>query len=178
MITVFRLDTEAHTITQTQTIKTSVKLKAEIAMGEDFIAGCCELKKIHVWDRHTKQKTQSSLCDVEEDDEVGLIDIIYPTQMFCHGHMLVTTSHLGASLCIWNMKTGLLLKRYNHAEDERFVDMLPFGCDATSMAYSKPLNCHICMCGYINAWAFPTNSEQARIALLAREREEEGRRRS
>ena len=172
-ITVWTLDTEADDIIQAHTIGTSVILR-EVVLGEDFIVGSCGRKMIHVWDRHTGEKTQDLLCDIEEDDDqLSPIDIIHHLRMSFHGHILVTTSHIGVAICIWNVKTGRLLKRYNDADEGRRVDMLPDGIDATSMAYVKPLNGYICASGYLDIWTFPTNQQQYDKADMIRDREEE-----
>lgn len=172
-ITVWTLDTEADDIIQAQTIGTRVILR-EVVLGEDFIVGSCGRKMIHVWDRHTEEKTQDLLCDIEEDDDqLSPIDINYHLQLSFHGHILVTTSHIGVAICIWNVKTGSLLKRLNNADEERRVDMLPDGIDATSMAYVKPLNGYICTSGYLDVWVFPTNQQQYDKADMIQDREKE-----
>ncbi len=172
VIAVWTLDTEADDIIQAQTIGTSVILK-EVVLGDDFIVGSCGRKMIHVWDRHTGEKTQDLLCDIEEDDQLSPIDMIYPLRMSFHGHILVTTSHIGVAICIWNVKTGSLLKRHNNADERGRVDMLPDGIDAASMAYVKPLNGYICASGYLDIWIFPTNQQQYDKADMIRDREEE-----
>ena len=174
-ISIFQIDPENHSISQTQTFETDMKLN-DVVMNEDFIAGSCELKKIHVWDRHTKQKTQSSLCDVKEEDQLDSGIIFCPPHMSCHGNILVATSHIGACICIWDLRAGKLLARHNEAEEERWTDLLPDGVDATSMAYSKPLNCYICTCGTFHMWSFPMNQQQMADAMIIREREDEVRR--
>ena len=171
-ITVWGFNAEADTMSRTKTFDSDIVLK-KIVFGEDFIVGSCKLKKLHIWDRHTGQKTQDFLCDIEEDDQLSPNDIIYPLHMSCHGHILVTTSHIGCAICIWNIKTGQLLKRCNNADEERFVDMLPDGTDATSMAYLKPLNGYICATGYLHIWTFPTNQQQSDTAIMIRDREED-----
>ena len=183
-ITIWKLDVEADTITRTQAIRPEFKLN-ETVLGEDFIAGSCELKKIHVWDRHNKHKTQSFLCDVEEDDELDLHDIIYPLHMVFHGHMLVTTSYVGDAICVWNMKTGQLLKRhyYDYDQMEIVVEMVNDTLnlnenddETTSMAYLKPLNSYLCMNGSLDVWTFPTNQEQKDTAMMISKRAEDLRR--
>ena len=69
------------------------------------------------------------------------------------------------------MKTGQLLKRYNHAYDEGPTEMLPNGNDATSMVYLEKLNAFLCMAGVMNVWAFPTNNRQRDMANSIRRRE-------
>ena len=171
-ISVWSFNADSHSCTaRTQTIEAGVQLN-DVALSEDFIAGSSADKKIHVWDRHTGEKKPFVLCDASEEEELDCVDIIYPVRMSCHGHMLVSTSHLGCAICIWNIKTGQLLKRYNDADEERRVDMLPDGEDVMSMAYLKQLNAYICADGYLNIWTFPTNQTQYDTAVMIRNREE------
>ena len=141
-ISVWHFDADAdNNISLLQTIEAGIELRA-VALAEDYVVGASKDKKIHVWDRHTKEKKWDGLCDIaDEDDQLEDYDIIYPLHLSCHGHMLITTSHFGCALCVWNMKTGRLEKRYNDADEERVVDMLP------SMVYLKHLNGFLCMTG-------------------------------
>jgi len=159
-----------------------------VALAEDYIVACSHDKKVHIWNRNTGGKMVyttpgteqvDALCDheLDEDDEEILIEeAIYPLHFSCHGHILVSTSHIGCAICIWNMKTGQLLGRYNNADEERHVDMLPGGVDATDMTYLEQLNAFLCMTGFMNIWSFPTNRRQSDYAVSIREREEMVRR--
>lgn len=169
-LSAWSLDAEVDRLSQTLTIQPGVKL-ADVAMAEDFIVGSSNNKKIHVWDRHTSEKKPFILCDVEEEDQLEENECIHPLRMSCHGHMLVTASHLGCALCVWNLKTGKLLKKYNDAVEARRVDMLPDGFDVTSMAYLKHLNGFICASGYLDVWTFPMSQSQKEMALTIRRRE-------
>lgn len=174
-LSTWSLDAEADCVSRTLTIQAGVEL-GDVAMGEDFIVGSSRDKKIHVWERHTSEKKPFILCDVEEDDQLGEEDCIFPLRMSCHGHMLVTASHLGCALCVWNIKTGQLLNKYNDADEERRADMLPDGCDVTSMAYLKHLNGFICASGYLDVWVFPMSQSQKENALMILRREDNVRR--
>jgi hypothetical protein len=171
-ISVWGLDALANQITRTQYIEARIGLE-NVAMSEDFIVGASKDKKMHVWNRHTKEKLPYILCDVDEEDELDDDDIISPICMSIHGHILVANSHLGAALCIWNVKTGQLLRKYNDAVEEGRTDLLPDGPDASSMAYLKQLNGFILTTGYLNVWAFPTNQVQKDKVLAIRTREED-----
>lgn len=70
------------------------------------------------------------------------------------------------------MKTGKLLKRYNNAEKEWYVDMLPDGIDAVDMIHLEHLNAFLCMTSNMNIWSFPTNKKQSLSATSIRRREE------
>lgn len=169
-ISIWRLDAESDVLTQVQTIEVGIGLTA-LALADNYVAGSSKDKKIHIWDRQTEQKIWSSLCDVGEEDELGEDDCIYPILLSCHGHMLVTTSHIGCVLCVWNMKTGRLLKRHNDAD--QYVDLLPDGTDVTSMTFLNELNGFLCTTGYMQIWVFPTSSDQRNMALEIRRREDD-----
>ena len=77
-------------------------------------------------------------------DEI-LEGTVHPIFFSCHGHILVSTSFVGCAICIWDMKTGELLKRYNNAEEERYTNLLPDGNDATDMTYLESLNAFLCI---------------------------------
>ena len=81
---------------------------------------------------------------------------VRPLSFSCHGNILVSTSRIGWAVCIWDMKTGELLKRH----------MLPDGTsDVTDMVHLKKLNAFICMnAGYESMLAFPANQRQYEMA--------------
>ena len=143
-----------------------------VALTEAFVIGTSEDKKIHIWSRRTGELLHENLCDVEEQDEVDAGDIFHSLPLSCHGNIMVTTSHKGCALCVWDMKKGELLKRYNHAEEEMNVNMLPEGTDCTDMTYLEPLNGFVCVAGNMNVWAFPVNKRQAEMAQSIKRREE------
>ena len=172
-ISVWHFDADADIISLTQTIEAGIELLS-VALADDYVVGASKDKKLHIWNRHTKEKKWDGLCDIkDEDDQLDDVDIIWPLHLSCHGHMLITTSHIGCALCVWNMKTGRLEKRHNDADEERVVDMLPDGIDVTSMAYLKQLNGFLCMTGYMHIWTFPTNARQKQMVDSIRRREED-----
>lgn len=170
-ICVWKFDVGTGNASLTQTIVTTDLCINNVSLADDYIVASSDDKKLHIWNRTTGEKLLI-LCDVDEEDELDMDDIIYPLSMSCHGHILVSTSHQGCALCVWNMNTGELLKRYIDADEERHVDMLPDGIDATDMAYLEHLNAFLCMTGFMNIWAFPTNKRQSDMAKSIRRREE------
>jgi len=170
---IYHLDTETDRLSLTLRIHPGILLSA-VSLSDDFVIGCSKNKKIHVWDRHSSQKKPFILCDVEEDKELGNWNIIHPLHLSCCGHMLVSTSHLGCALCVWNISTGELLRKYNHAEEDRYVDLISDGgMDVCSMVHLKQLNAYLCTDGYMNIWSFPTNQSQRNMALSIRRREDD-----
>ena len=81
--------------------------------------------------------------------------------MSIHGRILVTTSHIGCAICIWDMKKGQLLKRHEYNwEDE----------EPTAMVYLKHMNGYLCSIGFpttgcLKTWSFPTNQMQSEKAV-------------
>jgi len=117
------------------------------------------------------------LCDVGVDDELSQNELlVHPLSLSCHGHILVSTSHIGCAVCIWDMKTGKLLKRHNEAKEQGVVKMLneEGGKDVTDIVHLKKLNAFICTGEYENIWAFPINRRQLDMATSINESESEG----
>ena len=171
-IQIWRLDVEQSKAIRTNTLGVVDELSiAHVAISDDFVVASCEMKKIHIWDRRTETKIHT-LCDVNEDEQLEPEEIVYPLCMKIYGgFFLVSASHLGNALCIWNMRTGELMRKYRNAEDEREVDMLPDGVDVTSMAYVAPLNAFICMTGHMMVWAFPITKRQISMIKSIKRRE-------
>ncbi len=180
-ICIFGLDASVGTVSPIQTIDIkdinvygSYGMDPKIAVTDSFVAlSTCE-KKIDVWDRQSGTRLHSALCDVdaseeleEEDYEVISKKIPFVTM----GHLLIAASHLGCALCIWNLKTGRLLKRHNDASEQRICDELPDGMDVTSMVYVEYLNAFISMMNTEVAWIFPLNENMKRAARLIARRE-------
>jgi len=142
-----------------------------IAVGERFIAACDGAKKIHVFEFNSGKKLYSSLCDVSEDEELGEDDVIFPVSMEPVGDLLVSTSHVGHALCIWNMKSGHLLKRYTHAFRQNQSDQLPNGVDVSSMIHLKHLPAFVTMSSHAYVWAFPDDSTHSKMISSIKRRE-------
>ena len=138
-----------------------------VALAENYIIAATRYKQIHIWDRITGAKVFDALCDTDVDD-IGMLiedDFIHPLHMSIHGHILVTTSHIGCALCVWDMKTGQLLHEYRWDEDE-----------PTAMVYLKHINGFLLPClkltsgGCLKIWSFPTNQNQSEGAISIRRR--------
>eukprot|EP00956_Cyclotella_meneghiniana_P005696 scaffold7328_cov114-Cyclotella_meneghiniana.AAC.3 len=134
-LSVWSLNAEYNQVFRSQTIEVEDLCLNQVALADEYIIGASNDKKIHIWDRTAGQKKPFVLCDVGGDDELDEDEIIYDLRLWCRGYILITTSHIGCALCVYNTKTGQLLRRLNNAEEERYVDMLPYGMDVTSMAY-------------------------------------------
>ena len=173
-ICVFKLNATNNEINLVKTIDTEWEV-TNVALAEDYIVASSKNKKVHIWNRNTGDKmvyglqggkTRDSLCDIGHHISYEAEDFVWPLSLSCHGHILVSTSHIGCAICIWNMKTGELLKRHNEANEEGVVVMLPddIYSDATDMAYLQRLNAFLCMGDYQNMWVFPTNQAQSEMA--------------
>jgi len=153
-VEVYKFDKETGNATLVESIDVvgdSDLAVANVALAEDYIVICSHDRKIHIWNRSTGEKMvypgadqNGALCDYCSDldyeemrdhvDEI-LEGTVHPIFFSCHGNILVSTSFCGCAICIWDMKTGELLKRFNNAEEERYTNLLPDGNDATDMTY-------------------------------------------
>ena len=163
-ICVWNFDAVKNTISLANTITVNdwEVSTGNVALAEDYIIAATKYKQIHIWDRITGAKVFDALCDTDVDD-IGMLiedDFIYPLRMSIHGHILVTTSHIGNGLCVWDMKTGQLLHEYRWDEDE-----------PTAMVYLKHINGFLLPClkltsgGCMKIWSFPTNQNQSERAV-------------
>ena len=161
-----------------------------VALAEDYIVASSKNKKVHIWNRSTGDKMVYSkaderrgvvsyghLCDVGITQQLPHDEeYVWPLLLSCHGRILVSTSHIGCAICIWDMKTGKLLKRHNEASEEGVSEMLTTGiADVTDMAYLKMMNAFLCMGEYENMWVFPANQRQYDVAASIRNRVSEAR---
>jgi hypothetical protein len=71
------------------------------------------------------------------------------------GDLLIASSHIGNALCIWNLKTGKLMKRHNDTVDQRMNDEF----DVTDMVYLQRLNAFVTMNWSTMVWGFPTDEK-------------------
>jgi len=182
-ICVWKFEAETNEITLTKTIDTAWEVN-NVALAEDYIVASSKNKRVHIWNRNTGDKmvytsmymTKHSLCDVGITEQLWNASH-WPLQLSCHGRILVSTSHIGCALCIWDMKAGKLLKRHNEAKEQGVVQMLPRGIfsEVTDMAYLQQLNAILCMTAeYENMWVFPTNQRQLDMATSIHQRVEWG----
>ena len=182
-ICVLRLD--ANEISLVKTIDVPNWEVTNVALAEDYIVASSKNKKGHIWNRSTGDKmvyglrdgtAREALCDVGEVDELSQNELlVHPFHFSSHGNILVSTSHIGCAICVWDMKTGELLKRHNEAKTQCGVKMLgEGGKDVTDMVHLKKLNAFICTGEYENMWAFPTNRRLYDMATSIKESESEG----
>ena len=182
-ICIWKLDAANNEITLVKTITVSDWEVTNVALSEDYIVASSKNKKVHIWKRSTGEKmvfglqggtgtTRDALCDVGVYDELDHEEeVVWPLSLSCHGSILVSTSHIGCALCIWDMKTGKLLKRHNEASEEGVAEMLTTGiADVTDMAYLKRMNAFLCMGEFENMWVFPANQRQYDVAASIRNR--------
>ena len=169
LICVWDFDAATNNISLTRTITVNDWNVGNVALSNDYIVASSEDKKIHIWERSTGDKLHSALCEVDEDDQLDIEDCIYPIQMSCHGNILVSTSHYGCRLCVWDMKTGQLLIRRNDAEEEHVATP---DFDAKDMVYLKHLNGFLCLTQSMHTWSFPTDQRQSDKAASIRQKEE------
>ena len=158
-----------------------------VALAEDYIVASSKNKKVHIWNRSTGDKMVYSkaderrgvvsyghLCDVGITQQLPHDEeYVWPLLLSCHGRILVSTSHIGCAICIWDMKTGKLLKRHNEADEQGVVQLLPDGIfsEVTDMVHLQQLNAILCMTAeYENMWSFPTNRRQYDMAASIRQR--------
>ena len=152
-----------------------------VALSGKYIVGSCDERKINIWDRKSGNLLHYSLCDVDEEDMLNEEDIeVYgPSglQVCCPDscEIMISSSHLGPVLCVWNMRTGELLGRY---EEDLHFGLLPNdGPDLSSMVYLEHLNGFLCMIGGLNIWSFPRSFDQEVTMRTIRDREYRLRRR-
>jgi len=178
-ICVWKLEATNNEITLIKTIDVPDWEVTNVALTEDYIVASSKDKQLHIWNRSTGDKvvyglrdgtTKNSLCDVPgvtlgTRTRYGRA----PLSLSCHGRILVSTSHVGCAVCVWDMKTGELLKRHNEAKEESGVKMLnEGGRDVIGMVHLERLNAFLCVGLKENMWAFPTNQCQLVMAQSIR----------
>lgn len=159
-----------------------------VALADDYIIACSDDNCIHVWNRSTGDKmvykwrvgtrnagTRNALADVHLDENEEL-DLSCPLYFSVHGNILVSTSRkvstssfFSCAICIWNMKTGRLLKRYD--DGDKWID--DGTMDISDIVYLKHLNGLACIADdmSMNVWSFPTTQRQYDMAISIRQRE-------
>jgi len=170
-ISIWRLDAAKDTIEQIQLINYDDEEDLEInnvALGDGYVVGSSADRHIHIWDRFTGEKLPHVLCDVEdEEDHLSPNDFIESLKLWCCGRILISSSYLGNMLCVWDIKSGKLLKE--HSLD---LDELPDGSDLTEIAYLPHLNGFLLVSSYFTTFvAFATNKRQLSMAKSIKRRE-------
>jgi hypothetical protein len=176
-IRVWKFDAAAGEIEPVQRVVVEEDLLYDntVALAESFVVVSCNEQKLHVFDRKGGQKVHT-LCHVDEDEQVDFHALADPLAMITMGDLLIASSHasshIGNALCIWNLKTGQLLKRHNDALDKRIGrSRFRIGTDVTGMVYLKHLNAFATMNESTVVWGFPTDETTKNMILLIRRRE-------
>lgn len=154
-ICVWKFDAANNEITLTKTIDFTECEIINVALAEDYIIGSCNARRAYIWDRNTGNLVSNYLTDVGADYDHHYDEYLPPLRLTCLGHILVCTSYIGCTLCIWDMKRRVWLKRHKQ------LDVLPEdNMYASDMVYLKEMNALVCTGGYTDAWIFPTNQSQ------------------
>jgi len=157
-----------------------------VALADDYIVASThndrKRKRVCIWDRHTGERityckpgpwnreysakiTKHQLCEPTKTDndvyEYFDDNYIHPLALSCHGNILITSRHYESTMCIWDMKTGELLKRHNDVEERLELDKPK---DCADLVYMKHMNGFLCLRGLMNVWVFPTNQRQYDVA--------------
>lgn len=174
-IEVWKVDHVLGSIFPLITIPTAFPISS-IVLSASYVVGSSESKVMRVWARESKDLVHKDICDLPEESRLDEIDdLYYPLSMVVvNGDLLVTSSNEGNALCVWNLKTGVLLKRHTDAFHRDCVegsDPLPDGVDVTSMVYLKPLNTFVCMTCSMRAWSFPNDLTMEKKVESIRRRE-------
>ena len=186
-ICVWKFDAVMHNAILIKTITVNEFKVETVALSNDYIVASTIEKKIHIWDRNTGDKmvwrnhtntmfgTETNVAyllyangELELDEEED--EIVYPLSLSCHGHILVSSNHMGGAVCIWDMKTGKMLKkRHVNPED---VNKRQLDIETTGMVYLEHLNSFMCITkNGLYALSFPTSQRQSDNANSIRERQ-------
>ena len=183
-ICVWRLNAQEGTVTPLRTINVDGPLRPTIegfeqgdmsiesvALSKHFIVGADNEKKIYVWDRNTGDLLHRDLCDVtlNHDEYIEEEFFIFSLSLCAiSGGLLVSSSRLGAHLCVWSLSTGNLLARHESTENND----LPDGVDMHSLVQLPTFqNAFAAAAGSIDIWGFPTNDLSYRRMLSIGRRE-------
>jgi hypothetical protein len=134
-----------------------------ISLSNCFVA-CSRSSRVYIFDRESGKKLHN-LCDLEDEDKDVDFDTVYPLTMEAVGDLLVTTSIYGCALCVWQMRTGTLLRRYEDAFERRIAYRHPEGSDVASMVRLKGWDCtaFVTNGGGLMLWAFPEDTKGKEI---------------
>ena len=142
-----------------------------VALSKDYVIASCENRRVHIWNRNTGETDCDYLTDVGTDYDHHHEEYLPPLCLTCFGHILVVTSYIGCTLCIFDMKAQDWLK--SHKILDQFPESAMY---ATDMVYLKEMNALLCTGGYTDAWIFPTNQSQYDKAIFMGQRVEMERR--
>jgi len=118
---------------------------------DNFIVISNHLKDINVYERNSLKHVMTLDENGKELEE----ETNYPLCMQpLGGDLLITSSKSGVKLCVWNVRTGMLLKYHNDADEPCGYDDFP-ECDCQSMTYLSKLNAIVTGNAYLCTWIFP-----------------------
>ena len=138
-----------------------------LALTEDYIVVSSKDKKMYVWDRSNDKWKWKGRLFAPNERKLSGDNFMHPLHLSCHGHILVTSNHRRRDICVWNLKTGQLLKRHDDPEKvER-----PYDSDEVSdIVYLENLNALLYTRSGIKVIAFPTSQRQSDNAVSRRQR--------
>lgn len=148
-----------------------------IAMSQSYtvLSRSFQARRIRVYDGQSHELLHC-LCDIDEDDTDDE-DAIFPLTMEIIGDLLVSKSYYGNALCIWQMRTGTLLRRHEDAFDHNISSRLnDQGMDPSCMVRLKDWGCTtgftFCSCwGSLTVYAFPEDDKGRRMLSGIKRRE-------
>mmetsp|Transcript_4495 Transcript_4495/g.9318 ORF Transcript_4495/g.9318 Transcript_4495/m.9318 type:complete len:695 (+) Transcript_4495:83-2167(+) len=175
-INIWRIDEKTEQFTHIDTIVPSNFTPNNAALGDEYVlVSSNENNFLHVWDRQERNFTHSMFDhdgSLEEGGEDLLGEPTHPIFLCLFGRFALTTSRVGCALCLYDMREGTFLARYDHAENEGQTTYLN-GSDPTDMVYLPDVNGFLIMEHFTNVWAFPRTREERRLMVERRDREEE-----
>jgi len=150
-----------------------------VVLGERYIAASYQAGLIHIYDAATGSLLHRDLCDVPENQRLNPVARwLLPVAMTIVGDLLISASHLGAAaLCIWNMRTGCLLRRHD--------DMYRMGIDVNDLRFvyeivqlrHLPAFVVVIGSGRLLVWGTPHDSEgRDAIQIVQQQWQQEPRR--
>jgi hypothetical protein len=137
-----------------------------LAVSKRFVVGSPgETKRIRIYDKKIGCMLHD-LCDVTDEEEMYAADaMIYGIQMEAIGDLLVSSSYKGCALCVWQMRTGSLLCRYEDSFKLNISEAMPDGVDIASMVQLRGWG-HSAFVTFdcsIKVWAFPEDAKGVQL---------------
>jgi len=176
-ICVWKFDAATHSISLMNTITVNEFEVRGVALAEDYIAASVignyyTGRKAHIWNRKTGEKMVYADEDSLYEDHLS----IYRPCLFCYGHILVSTSKRKSILCVWNMKTGRLIQRYDILPRDEYGR--PQSVENSDAVYLDHFNAFLCLTSSLGLTdemivlvSFPSNKRQSDMATTIIRRE-------
>ena len=183
-ICVWKFDKSSNNAILVKTISVNEFEVGNVALADDYIIASTVDKKIHIWNRSTGVKKvyhrhrpgrRVALCTFlcnDGDDGINEQDYVFPLSLYCHGRILVSSNHVGCGICIWDMKTGQLLKRHDDPEKEVIMQK---AIEVFDVVYLEHMNAFVFLKGGMQISVFPTSQRQSDNAVSRRQRHREER---